>query len=689
MQQQDNSATNMETASAKDLDSLLNQHFRGRVVRKDLTKQLKEGANVPVYVLEYLLGMYCASDDDEVIEQGLQSVKRILSDNYVRPDEAEKIKSLIRERGSYKIIDKVTVKLNQKKDVYEAQLSNLGIKDALVPSQMVKDNEKLLMGGIWCMITVNYFYEEGQKTSPFSLMTLKPIQMPSMDMEEVFEARKQFDRDQWIDVLLRSVGMEPANIESRTKWHLIARMIPFVENNYNVCELGPRGTGKSHVYKECSPNSLLVSGGQTTVANLFYNMASRQIGLVGMWDVVAFDEVAGITFKDKDGVQIMKDYMASGSFSRGRDSIEGKASMVFVGNINQSVETLVKTSHLLAPFPAAMIDTAFFDRFHAYIPGWEIPKMRPDFFTNRYGLITDYLAEYMREMRKRSFSDAIDKFYKLGNNLNQRDVIAVRRTVSGLLKLLHPNGSYSKEDVRVCLTYAMEARRRVKEQLKKLGGLEFFDVNFSYIDNETLEEFFVSVPEQGDSELIPAGMPKLGVVHLVTQAESGMTGLYRFETQMTAGNGKHSVSGLGSSTSAKEAIRVGFDYFRGNLSRVSATAKFSEHEYHLHVVELHNTGPSTTTSLAALIALCSVLLAKPVQEQMVVLGSMTLGGVINPVQDLAASLQLAFDSGAKKVLLPMSSAVDIPTVPAELFTKFQVSFYSEPVDAVYKALGVN
>ncbi|MEG0279493.1 MAG: protease Lon-related BREX system protein BrxL [Morganella sp. (in: enterobacteria)] len=691
MQQLDNSTNNMEIASAQtqDLDLLLNQHFRGRVVRKDLTKQLKEGANVPVYVLEYLLGMYCASDDDEVVEQGLQSVKRILSDNYVRPDEAEKVKSLIRERGSYKIIDKVTVKLNQKKDVYEAQLSNLGIKDALVPSQMVKDNEKLLTGGIWCMITVNYFYEEGKKTSPFSLFTLKPIQMPNMDMDEVFEARKQFDRDQWIDILLRSVGMEPANIEQRTKWHLIARMVPFVENNYNVCELGPRGTGKSHVYKECSPNSLLVSGGQTTVANLFYNMASRQIGLVGMWDVVAFDEVAGITFKDKDGVQIMKDYMASGSFSRGRDSIEGKASMVFVGNINQSVDTLVKTSHLLAPFPAVMIDTAFFDRFHAYIPGWEIPKMRPEFFTNRYGLITDYLAEYMREMRKRSFSDSIDKFFKLGNNLNQRDVIGVRHTVSGLLKLMYPDGAYDKEDVRICLTYALEVRRRVKEQLKKLGGLEFFDVNFSYIDNESLEEFFVSVPEQGGSELIPAGMPKPGVVHLVTQADSGMTGLYRFETQMTAGNGKHAVSGLGSNTAAKEAVRVGFDYFKGNLSRISAAAKFSEHEYHLHVVELHSTGPSTTTSLASLIACCSVLLAKPVQEQLVVLGSMTLGGVTNPVQDLAACLQVAFDSGAKRVLLPMASAMDIPTVPTELFTKFQVSFYADPVDAVYKALGVN
>ncbi|EII4816985.1 ATP-dependent Lon protease [Mixta calida B021323] len=677
------------STEGQDLDALLNQHFRGRVVRKDLTKQLKEGANVPVYVLEYLLGMYCASDDDSIVEQGLQNVKRILSDNYVRPDEAEKVKSLIRERGSYKIIDKVSVRLNQKKDVYEAQLSNLGIKDALVPSQMVKDNEKLLTGGIWCMITVNYYFEEGQKTSPFSLMTLKPIQMPNMDMDEVFNARTHFSCDQWIDVLLRSVGMEPANIEQRTKWHLITRMIPFVENNYNVCELGPRGTGKSHVYKECSPNSLLVSGGQTTVANLFYNMASRQVGLVGMWDVVAFDEVAGITFKDRDGVQIMKDYMASGSFSRGRDSIEGKASMVFVGNINQSVDTLVKTSHLLAPFPAAMIDTAFFDRFHAYIPGWEIPKMRPEFFTNRYGLITDYLAEYMREMRKRSFSDAIDKFFKLGNNLNQRDVIAVRRTVSGLLKLLHPHGSYNKEDVRVCLTYALEVRRRVKEQLKKLGGLEFFDVNFSYIDNETLEEFFVSVPEQGGSELIPAGMPKPGVVHLVTQAESNMTGLYRFETQMTAGNGKHSVSGIGSNTAAKEAIRVGFDYFKGNLSRISATAKFSEHEYHLHAVELHSTGPSISTSLAALIAFCSVLLAKPVQEQMVVLGNMTLGGVINPVQDLAACLQVAFDSGAKRVLLPMASAMDIPTVPTELFTKFQVSFYSDPVDAVYKALGVN
>lgn len=681
-------ADDMRQKSSVDLDVLLNQHLKGRVVRKDLTKRLKEGANVPVYVLEYLLGMYCASDDDDVVREGLENVKKILAENYVRPDEAQKVISRIKEQGSFKIIDKVTVKLNPKKDVYEAMLSNLGIKDALVSSSTVKDNEKLLIGGIWSIITVQYYHEEGQKTSPFSVQSLKPIQMPSMDMEELFSAREQFSAEQWIDVLLRSIGMEPVNLKQRAKWHLLARMIPFVENNYNVCELGPRGTGKSHVYKECSPNSLLVSGGQTTVANLFYNMSNRQVGLVGMWDVVAFDEVAGMNFKDKDGVQIMKDYMASGSFSRGRDSIEAKASMVFVGNINNSVETLVKTSHLFSPFPEAMIDTAFFDRFHAYIPGWEIPKMRPEFFTDRYGMITDYMAEYMREMRKHSFSDAIDKYFKLGNNLNQRDVIGVRRTASGLLKLIYPNGSYGKEDVRVCLTYALETRRRVKEQLKKLGGMEFCDVHFSYIDNDSLEEFFVNVPEQGGSKLIPEGTPKPGVVYLASTGTTGHFGLYRLETQMMAGNGKMVVSGLGSNTAAKEAIRVGFDYFKGNLARISASSKFSEHEFHLHTVELHSSGPSTQTSLASLVAFCSMLMNKPVQEQMVVLGDMSLGGVVTPVEDLAGSLQLTFDSGGKRILLPMASATDIPTVPPELFAKFQISFYSDPVDAIYKALGV-
>ncbi|WP_159138900.1 protease Lon-related BREX system protein BrxL [Acinetobacter sp. YH12254] len=679
----------MESANDKELDQLLNEHFAGRVVRKDLTKLIKEGANVPVYVLEYLLGMYCASDDPEIIEQGLRNVKTVLAENYVRPDEAEKVKSLVRERGSYKVIDRVTVKLNERKDKYEASFSNLGIKDAEISAGIVKEYEKLLVGGIWVIATLSYYFDEGQTCSPFGVSLLKPIQMPNMNMEELFNGRAALTTDQWRESLIRSIGMEPASLKEEVQWHLLARMIPFVENNYNVCELGPRGTGKSHIYKECSPNSILVSGGQTTVANLFYNMSSRRIGLVGLWDVVAFDEVAGISFKDKDGVQIMKDYMASGSFARGREQMEASASMVFVGNINQSVESLVKTSHLLAPFPEAMIDSAFFDRFHAYIPGWEIPKMRPEFFTNRYGLIVDYLAEFFREMRKRSFADSIEKYFKLGNNLNQRDVIAVRKTVSGLMKLLYPHGQFNKEDVRQCLEYALQVRRRVKEQLKKIGGMEFYDVHFSYIDNDTLEEHFVSVKEQGGGGLIPEGPAKPGFLYTIGLSNKGMPGLYRLELQVTKGSGKLATSGLWNSSSAKEQVKIAFDYFKANASRISGGSKVLEHDFHLHVVELQNTGPLSHLALPSLVAFASGLLGRSVQSQMVVLGDMSLGGSVTPVESIAECLQVAFDAGAKKVALPMSSAADIPTIPVELFTKFQTSFYADPVDAVFKGLGVD
>ena len=681
--------TSETTAIDSSLDHLLNLHFAGRVVRKDLTKLVKEGANVPVYVLEYLLGNYCASDDPIVIEDGLNTVKRVLAENYVRPDEAEKVKSTIRERSSLKVIDKVTVKLNEKRDVYEALLSNLGTKGIEIKAGTVKQFEKLLAGGIWSIVTLRYFFEEGQKGSPFFIEVLKPIQMPNMDMDELFEGRRHFTEAQWIDVLLRSCGYEPTQFEERTKWHLLCRVLPLIENNYNVCELGPRSTGKSHIYKEISPNSILISGGQTTVANLFYNLARRTVGLVGLWDVVAFDEVAGINFKDNDGVQIMKDFMASGSFARGRDQINAYASMVFVGNINHPVDTLVKTSHLLAPFPEAMIDSAFFDRFHAYIPGWEIPKMRPEYFTNQYGLIVDYLAEFLREMRKRNFGDAINKYFTLGRDLNQRDTIAVKHTVSGLLKLLYPNEEYDKEAVRRCLEYALEVRRRVKEQLKKIGGMEFYDVHFSYIDQETMEERFIGVPEQGGDALIPDGPLNPGVLHTIATGSSGHLGVYRIETQVSAGNGKLTMSGLGSNAAARESVRIGFDNFKVNAASVSASAKPGNHNFQLHVVELQNSGPTTAMTLAAFVALCSGILGKPLQPQMVVLGSMSLGGSIIPVESLAESLQVAFDAGAKRVLLPMASVRDVPTVPGELFAKFQTSFYSDPRDAAFKSLGVD
>jgi len=671
-----------ENKSTGDLDALLNQHFAGKIVRKDLTKLVKEGANVPVFVLEYLLGNYCSSQDEEIVADGLETVKRILSENFVRPDEAEKIKSLIREKGTYKVIDKVSVQLNERRDVYEAQLVSLAVQGVEVPTQTVKQFEKLLVGGIWALVTMEYFFEEGQKGSPFSVRQLKPIQMPNMDMDELREARRHFNVEQWIDVLLRSSGMEPTTLEPRVKWHLLARMIPFVENNYNLCELGPRGTGKSHIYKEISPNSILISGGQSTVANLFYNLARRQIGLVGVWDVVA-----GIRFKDYDGAQIMKDFMASGSFVRGRDSLNASASMVFVGNID-NVKSLLKTSHLLTPFPDIMIDAAFFDRFHDYVPGWEIPKMRPEFFTDQYGFIVDYLAEYFREMRKYTFGDAISKYFRLGGDLNQRDTIAVRRTVSGLLKLLYPHEEYDKEGVRQCLEYALEARRRMKEQLKRIGGMEFFDVHLSYIDLETNEEKLVQVQEQGGDSLIPEEALNPGSLYTVSTGSGGHLGLYRLETQVTAGTGQLKLSGLGSSTAAKESVKVGFDYFRANVVQVQASLEAGNHDYHLHVVEAHNTGPSITLTMAGFVALCSGLIGKAVQPQLVVLGTMSLGGNLVPVENLAESLQVAADSGAKRLLLPMVSVGDIPTIPGELFAKFQTSFYADPRDAVFKALGV-
>ena len=674
----------------EEVNEKLNKYFAGKVVRKDLTKKIKEGANVPVYVLEYLLGMYCATNDEQAINDGVETVKIILADNFVRPDEAEKIKSKIKEQGVYTIIDKITVRLNEKQDIYQAEFSNLGIKDAYITEDIVKKYEKLLVGGIWCIVKVSYTFNDEEKHKiPFTVTTLDPIQMPNMDLTGLFEGRKQFSKDEWVDILVRSMGIEPSQLTDIQKWHFIERAVPLVENNYNLCELGPRGTGKSHIYKEISPNSILVSGGQTTVANLFYNMSQKKIGLVGMWDCVAFDEVAGITFKDKDGIQIMKDYMASGSFARGKEEKNANASMVFVGNINQSVEVLLKTSHLFDPFPKEMAnDSAFFDRMHFYLPGWEVPKMRPELITDEYGFITDYLSEFFREMRKRTFSDSLDKYFKLGNNLNQRDVIAVRKTVSGLVKLLYPNGEYSKEDLEEILKYALVGRRRVKEQLKKIGGMEFYDVHFSYIDIDTMVENFISVPESGGGKLIPEGMLKAGHTYFIGRGSAGMIGTYKIEVESPYGHGKFSISGIGTDRETREALNTAFNYFKANRKNISGSIQIDNVDYLLHIEDLQGGGASKDISLASFVAMCSSALKKPMLGSLVILGSMSIGGTIGKVEELANTLQVCFDSGAKKILLPMSSAGDISSVPSDLFSKFNISFYNDPEDAVFKALGI-
>ena len=695
-----------DRASAREiLKNKLRENFDGKIVRKDLTKKIKEGANVPVYVLEFLLGQYCSIDDEALIEKGVETVKRILADNFVRPDEAQKILSMLRSRGSYTVIDKITVSLNIKKDVYEAEFSNLGLKAVPISEEYPEKYDRLLCGGIWCILQLDYEYiEEEKNASPIHIRKLTPIQMPHVDIRELKQGRKAFTKEEWMDVMLRSIGMEPDSLKEREKWLLLLRMLPLVENNFNLCELGPRSTGKSHLFKEISPNSILVSGGQTTVANLFYNMAKKQVGLVGLWDCVAFDEVAGINFKDKDGIQIMKDYMASGSFARGREEKAASASMVFVGNINQSVDVLLKTSSLFDPFPPEMgTDTAFLDRMHCYIPGWEIPKFRPEHFTDDYGFITDYLAEFLRELRKEQYGDALDRYFRLGSNLNQRDTIAVRRMVDGLVKILYPDGEYSKDQLEEILRLALEMRRRVKEQLKKLGGMEFYDVNFSYIDNETFEEHFVSVPEQGGGKLIPEGMCSPGQVYTIGRGKSGMIGVFRLESQMLPGNGKFERTGIGTDREAKESSNTAFNYLKANGKRISGSISTTTKDYIINYQDLQGIGMTDKLAISTLmqgigmtdklaistlIALCSIALNKPALSSMAVLGEISISGTMIKVDELANTLQVCLDSGARKVLLPITSAADLGTVPAELIGCFNLIFYNSAEDAVFKALGV-
>ena len=675
-----------ETIKAK-----LRAHFDGKIVRKDLTKKIKEGANVPIYVLEFLLGQYCSSDDDAIIETGVQQVKRILADNFVRPDESQKILSQLRKRGSHTVIDMITVQLDIQKNRYFAQFSNLGLARVPIEDEYPEKYDRLLCGGIWCIVQLDYeSVEEAKKNGyPIQIRKLTPIQMPHIDIDDLKAGRKAFTKEEWMDVLLRSIGMEPDALTMREKWLLILRMVPLAENNFNLCELGPRSTGKSHLFKEISPNSILVSGGQTTVANLFYNMARKTVGLVGLWDCVAFDEVAGISFKDKDGIQIMKDYMASGSFARGKEEKAASASMVFVGNINQSVDVLLKTRSLFDPFPPEMgTDTAFLDRIHCYLPGWEIPKFRPEHFTDDYGFITDYLAEFIRDLRKEQYGDALDRWFRLGKNLNQRDTIAVRRTVDGLLKLVYPNGEFTKEELAEILKIALEMRRRVKEQLKKLGGMEFYDVNFSYIDNETFEEHYVSVPEQGGGKLIPEGLCNPGQVYTVSRGKSGMIGVFRLESQMLPGNGKFDRTGIGTDRDARESSSTAFNFLKANGNRISGSISTTTKDYIINYQDLQGIGMTGKLALPSLIALCSIALGRPTLGSLAVLGEISISGTMMKVDELANTLQCCLDSGAKKVLIPSVSMIDFAAVPADLMGAFQLIPYSSAEDAVFKALGV-
>ena len=713
---------------ADELDRKIIEHFPGKIVRKDLTSLMKRSAGIPTYVLEYLLGMYCATDDEAAIADGMERIRKILSDNYVRPEESEKIKSRIRELGQYTVIDKVSARLDEYRDLYIAQFTNLNIEPFVMPDEYVRQHTKILTGGIWCIMRIQYLRPEdiaedpladifgddpaeqrgrarkgrtsskgkrGPEDSPFKIASLTPIQMPSLDLSEFVSHREAFSTDEWIALLLRSAGYEPSALTPRERMHFLTRMVPLVELNYNLCELGPRGTGKSHIYTEVSPYSYLLSGGQTTTAKLFANNAARagqRIGLVGHWDCIAFDEVAGMNFRDQNAIQIMKGYMANGTFGRGTESFNAEASMVFEGNINDSVANVLKTTHLFDPFPPEFNnDSAFFDRIHCYLPGWEVPKMRSDLICERYSLITDCLGEFLYAVRRRDFTHHIDRYFRLNSDFNRRDEIGVRKTFSGLAKLIFPDGKMDREDVRMLLEYAIEGRRRVKEQLKTMAGIEFIDVKLGYTDMENpVEMHVVGVLEQTDDALIPDTTPQAGHVFGVGRSVADEMAVYKLENKAVSGNAAFRMEGVGSNREVRDALNAAFEQFKNCAPRLAAGMHVTSKDYLLFCNDLQAKGPSAEVSLAEFIGLCSAASGRPVIAGLVIPGILRLSGSLEPISNLADVLRVAKSAGAKRILLPMSSIADLQNVAPELIGAVSPEFYEtgDAVAAARRALGL-
>lgn len=686
-----------------ELDRKIVKAFPGKIVRKDLTAMLKRGANVPTFVLEYLLGMYCATDDENAISAGVEKIRKILAENYVRPEESEKIKSMIRERGEYTVIDKISAHLDEYKDFYVARFANLEIEPFVIQSEYAVNYSKILMGGIWCIARISYTYpnesmqdekrkkkKRGPEDSPFRIVSLKPIQLPNLELNDIIGQRSQFSTPEWMDMLLRTEGLEPDALNDKEKMHFLERMVPLVEHNYNLCELGPRGTGKSHLYKEISPYSILMSGGQTTTANLFYSLSAHRVGLVGHWDCVAFDEVAGMHFRDQDAIQIMKDYMASGSFARGRDMINADASMVFVGNINDSVQNLLKVTHLFSPFPPEFNnDSAFFDRIHYYLPGWEIPKMRSELLTEKYGMITDCLAEFTRGMRRMDYTHVIDEYFSLNSQFNKRDEIAVRKTLSGLIKLLFPDKQATVEELEMLLKYAIKGRRRVKEQLKIMAGVEFADVDLGYVDQNG-DETIVGVPEQSSETLIPSQkLPSGHVFAIGANQLDGEMSVYRLENRAVRGSGKFDQQGVGNfNRPLRDSLKAAWVCFENNAKNILPGVRISDKDYFLYFNDLQSRGGSVEVSIAEWVGLCSALLDRPVMESLAIVGEIKISGSMGEVMNLESILRVADNAGARKLLLPMDCMRDLVQLSGDLLANVQPIFYNNPVDAAKKAMDI-
>jgi ATP-dependent Lon protease len=673
-----------------ELDRKVASVFAGKVVRKDLVRKVKVGANIPIFVLEYLLGKYCATDDPLAIEAGMKVVNVTLAENFVRPDEANKAQSHVREKGRHTLIDKVKVNYYSHDDKYWAEFVNFGHRHVHIPEPYIRQYDRLLMGGIWAQVEIRHEFdgESRGKRSPFWIDKLQPIQVATFDLEEYRRARREFSSEEWVDFLMRSMGLEPSHFDRRLKLLFLVRLIPLCETNYNLIELGPRGTGKSYAYQELSPYVILLTG-PTTVPNLFYNMASGKMGLVGLWDAVAFDEVADLQKMPKEVVTTLKTYCESGAFARGKEALSGHASIAYFGNTNQPVEVMVKSSHLFAPLPDVIReDMAFLDRIHYYLPGWEVPKMMMDFFTDHYGFVVDYLAEALRELRRHNFAELVDHHFSLGSHLNARDVKAVRKTVAGLVKLVYPDGECSRDELAELLETALEGRRRVKEQLKKMGSFEYHQTSFSYIDAVTREERFVGVPEEGGRNLISTDPLAPGSVYAASVDDQGKVGLYRIEVGCAAGTGKLKISGMADST-MKESIQRAFAYLQGHKVDLGIAQAFVTTDFHVEAIDLLSNRISCEAGIALVVAICSAVKKHSVSPALLILGDLSIQGNIKAIRSLAEPLQVGMENGARRALIPLENKRHFLEVSSDIVERVDPVFYGDPSTATLKALGIS
>lgn len=614
----------------------------------------------------------------------MQVVNDTLANNYIRPDESGKAQSKVKENGRYSFIDKVKVRLVDSD--YWAEAVNFNNKFLHIPSQYVRDYERLLMGGVWAQLDLRFEYdEEGKGKNPFLIDKLIPIQIATFNLDEYRSVRWQFTTDEWLDLIVRSMGYEPAEMSRRLKLLFLMRLIPLAERNYNLVELGPRGTGKSYVVQEISPYTALLTGG-TTVANLFGHINGRQKGMVQIWDVVGFDEVADLQKMPKEVITTMKTYCESGTFQRGQEAVTGDASIAMFGNTNQPIDVMVQTGHLFAPMPDIIRDDmAFIDRLHFYLPGWEIPQMRNELFTDHYGFVVDYLAEALREMRKHNSTEIIDRHFSMGVQLNARDRKAVRKTVSGLMKILFPHGEVTQGELAEILEVALEGRHRVKEQLKKMGSFEYYQTSFSYTLQETGEEIFVGVPEQGGRDLISTDPLSPGTVYTAGVTADGTVGLYRLEVSVSIGTGILKIAG-GIFGEMKESVQRVFSYVHAKKTELGIARDVDTSDIHVEAIDLLGNRVGAEIGVAFFVATYSALRKAPVSPALLILGDMSVQGNIKPLRSLTEPLQLAKDNGAKRALIPIENKRNVLDVSADIMEHVDPVFYGDPKTAVMKVL---